>query len=110
MIFEQRTYRLKVGATAAYLDHVSRRGISIQKRHLENLVGYFTSEIGPLNQIVHIWAYENLEDRERKRAALAADPEWIAFVPNIQVLIETMENVILKPTSFSPDWRPIAQT
>lgn len=102
MIFEMRTYRLKTGTVPAYVKLVAEEGIAIQKSHLGRLLGYFTSEIGPLNEIVHIWAYESLDDRAARRAALAADPAWQAFLPRIQALIEVMENKILLPTSFSP--------
>ena len=102
MIYEMRTYRLKPGATPAYLRLVEERGIAIQKHHLGGLVGYFASEIGPLNEIVHIWAYVDMMDRERRRATLAADPGWQAFVPNIQAMIDTMESKILRPAAFSP--------
>lgn len=102
MLYEMRTYRLKTGATPAYVKLVEEEGIAIQKSHLGQLVGYFTSEIGPLNEIVHIWAYASLDDRAARRARLAADPAWQAFGPKIQALIEVMENKILLPTSFSP--------
>ncbi|CAA0108630.1 Uncharacterised protein [Starkeya nomas] len=102
MLYEMRTYRLKTGATPAYVKLVEEEGIAIQKSHLGQLVGYFTSEIGPLNEIVHIWAYASLDDRVARRARLAADPAWQAFGPKIQALIEVMENKILLPTSFSP--------
>jgi hypothetical protein len=102
MIYEHRTYRLRNGAVPEYFRLVESEGIAIQRKHLGNLIGYFTTEIGPLNQIVHIWAFEDLADRTRRRAALAADPAWLAFVPKIQVLIETAENKILKPAPFSP--------
>ncbi|GLS24149.1 NIPSNAP family protein [Labrys miyagiensis] len=102
MIYELRTYRLRTGTVPAYLKLVDEEGIAIQRGHLGQLVGYFFSEIGVLNEIVHIWAYADLNDRENRRAALAADPAWQDFLPKIQALIETMENKILKPTSFSP--------
>ena len=102
MIYEVRTYRLKTGAVLAYLRLIEEEGIAIQKGHLGRLVGYFFSEIGPLNEIVHIWAYEDLADRERRREALAADPRWQAVLPRIQSHIETMENKIMKPAPFSP--------
>lgn len=102
MIYELRTYRLKTGTVPAYLKLVEEEGIAIQRGHLGQLVGYFFSEIGLLNEIVHIWAYADLSDRESRRATLAADPAWQNFLPKIQALIETMENKILKPTSFSP--------
>ncbi|SFI79402.1 NIPSNAP protein [Bosea sp. OK403] len=102
MIYEMRTYRLKTGTVPAYLKLVEDEGIAVQKSHLGALVGYFFCDIGPLNQIVHVWAYASLDDRETRRAALAADPRWQAFLPKIQSLIETMENQILKSAPFSP--------
>ena len=102
MIYEMRTYRMKVGRVPAYLKLVAEEGIEVQKSHLGGLVGYFSSEIGPLNEIVHVWAYADLADRAERRARLAADPRWQQFLPKIQALIETMENKILLPTAFSP--------
>ena len=102
MIYEMRTYRMKIGTVPAYLKLVDEEGIAVQKSHLGQLVGYFFSEIGALNEIVHLWAYADLNDRDSRRAALAADPRWQVFLPKIQALIETMENKILKPAAFSP--------
>jgi hypothetical protein len=50
MIYEMRTYRLKTGTLATYLKLVEEEGIAIQKSYLGELVGYFFSEIGALNQ------------------------------------------------------------
>ncbi len=102
MIYELRTYRMKVGSVPAYLKLVEEEGIAVQKGHLGQLVGYFSSEIGPLNEIVHLWAFQDLNDRAARRAKLAADPRWQTFLPKIQALIETMENRILLPAAFSP--------
>lgn len=102
MFYEIRTYRLKNGAIPGYLQAVGEEGIAIQKRHLGTLVGYFFSEIGPVNEIVHIWAHASLDDREARRARLAADPDWQAFLPRIRDLIEVAENKIMKPAPFFP--------
>jgi NIPSNAP protein len=102
MFYEIRTYRIKTGAVPAYLKLVEEDGIELQKRYLGQLVGYFFSEIGALNQIVHIWAYPSLDERERRRTALAEDKAWQAFAPKIQALMEEMENKIMKPARFSP--------
>lgn len=102
MYYEIRTYRIKTGALPAYLKLVEEEGIALQKQYLGELVGYFYSEIGPLNQIVHIWAYPSLDEREARRAALAADPAWLAFAPKIQALLEEMESKIMKAAAFSP--------
>ena len=102
MIYEMRTYGMKVGTVPVYLELVEEEGIQIQKEHLGDLVGYFSSEIGPLNEIVHIWAFADLADRAARRAKLAADPRWQRFMPKIQALIDTMENKILLAAPFSP--------
>ncbi|WP_027488602.1 NIPSNAP family protein [Allorhizobium undicola] len=100
MFYEIRTYRLKNGAIPGYLKAVGEEGIAIQKEHLGHLVGYYFSEIGPINEIVHIWAFASLDDREARRARLAADPRWQAFLPRIRDLIELAENKIMKPAPF----------
>jgi hypothetical protein len=102
MLYEFRTYRLKTGAMPSYVQLVQNEGLPIQQSHLGRLVGYFQSEIGPLNQIVHIWAFDSLDERERRRTALNADPAWQRFLPKLQALIEEMDNKIMRPTPFSP--------
>lgn len=102
MFYEIRTYQLKNGAIPDYLKVVEDEGIAIQARHLGSLVAYFHSEIGPLNEIVHIWAYASLDDRQARRARLMADPEWLAFLPKIRDLIVSGDNKIMKPARFSP--------
>jgi hypothetical protein len=102
MFYEIRTYRLKNGAIPEYLKVVGEEGIAIQRRHLGNLVGYFSSEIGPINEIVHIWSFATLDDRHSRRARLAADPDWQAFLPKIRDLIVAADNKIMSPAVFSP--------
>jgi len=105
MIVEQRSYRLRAGTVRDYLrTYEHEGGLELQKKHLGRLVGYFHTEIGPLNQIVHLWAYESFEDREVRRAALSADPAWQAYAPKIFQYIETQESTLLKPASFSPGY------
>ena len=71
MILEVRTYTAQTGGgTARWLEYYEKHGLPPSRRHLGQLVGFFTSEIGPLNQIVHMWRYESLADREARRATL----------------------------------------
>jgi hypothetical protein len=102
MLYEFRTYRIKAGAMSAYLKLVEEESIEIQKKYLQGLIGYFSSEIGPLNQIVHVWAYPSLDERERRRAKMASDPAWQAVAAKAQALVEEMESKIMRPTNFSP--------
>ena len=102
MIVEERIYRIRPGKMKTYLDLVRDEGLAIQQPILGNLIGYFVTEIGPLNHVVHMWGYDSLDERARRRAQLAADPRWQAFTPRLSAQIETMENRVLLPVDFSP--------
>ncbi|MCW5688495.1 MAG: NIPSNAP family protein [Pseudolabrys sp.] len=102
MIVEERIYRIRTGRMARYLQLVRDEGLAIQQPILGHLIGYFSTEIGPLSQVVHLWAYADLEDRTRRRQQLADDARWQAFVPKLSENIEQAENRILLPTDFSP--------
>ena len=102
MIIDERTYTLHPGKVGDYFRLYQAEGLEIQKRILGNLLGYFSTETGTLNQIVHLWGYESLEDRTRRRAELGADPGWQAYIPKITVYLRIQENRILIPAPFSP--------
>lgn len=102
MIVEERIYRIRTGRMNRYLQLVREEGLAIQQPILGQLVGYFTTEIGALSQVTHMWAYADLEDRRVRRQQLADDPRWQAFLPRLVENIEQAENRILLPTDFSP--------
>lgn len=101
MFVEQRTYTLQSGKVPEYLKLYSEEGLDVQRRILGRMVGYYSSEIGPLNQIVHMWAYDSLNQRQTRRASLAADPDWQAYLAKILPLIVDMETRILVPAPFA---------
>ena len=102
MIVEQRIYRFKPGAVPDFMARYEARGLALQKRVLGNLIGYFVTELGPLNETVHLWGYDSLDERTRRRAALMAEPEWRSFLADILPLLDWQESKILVPTGFSP--------
>ena len=101
MIIEKRTYTFHPGKVQEFLALYEREGLPLHTKYLP-LIGYFVSEIGTLNQVITMWGYESMADRDTRRAALYADPEWIAFGPKTTPFIQKMETAILRPTSFSP--------
>lgn len=102
MIVEERIYKIRNGRMSRYLHLVREEGLAIQQPILGRLIGYFTTEIGMLSQVTHIWAYEDLQDRTTRRQQLAEDPRWQVFLPKLAENIEQAENRILLPTDFSP--------
>lgn len=103
MIVEQRTYDFQPGTLPKFFKLYEETGArEMQQRILGNLLGYFTTELGPLNQTVHLWGYASLDDRAERRAALAAEPDWLAFLAQVTPLMQRQESKILIPTAFSP--------
>ena len=102
MIVEQRTYTCHPGKAGAYIKAYEAEGLAIQRPILGNLVGYFTTDIGVLNQVIHLWAYQDLQDRTVRRTRLLADPGWQTYMVKVQPLVLEQENKILIPAPFSP--------
>lgn len=102
MIVEERIYTCYCAKAAQYVEMYQAEGLAIQRPILGHLVGYFTSEMGELNQVVHLWAYESHEDRGERRARLLSDPAWKAYAAKVQPLVLTQQNKILIPAAFSP--------
>jgi hypothetical protein len=100
MIVEERVYTLQAGKVPEYLAAYAAEGIRIQTGHLGNMVGYYATEIGPLNVVVHMWAYEDLAQRAERRAKMLADPAWLAYVKKVQPFLMNQETRILNPAPF----------
>jgi hypothetical protein len=104
LFVEQRTYTFRPGTLARWLKKYETDGLPLQKKHLGRPLGFFTTEFGNLHQVVLMWAFDSLDDRDRRRAAMNADPAWQKYMGEIweMAAIEAQENRILRPTSFSP--------
>ncbi|MGR8949823.1 MAG: NIPSNAP family protein [Gammaproteobacteria bacterium] len=101
MIYDHRTYAIYPGKMNDFLEAYENQGYPIQKKYLEKCHGWFVSmDIGALNQVVHIWAFTDLNDRAARRAKMAADPAWGMYLAVATPFIQTMENKILSPAPF----------
>lgn len=106
MLVEHRTYTLHHGRMNEYVERYERYGLPVQERYLGKLYGFFISEIGPLNQVIFLWAYESLADREDRRARLELDPDWIRFRETNTGSFVAQETRILRVAPFSPPFGP----
>ncbi|MBS0243146.1 MAG: NIPSNAP family protein [Proteobacteria bacterium] len=103
MIVDHRTYTLVPRKMAKYLELFEAHALPVCRAHGFELMGYYTSQIGTLNQVVHLWCYRSLADLEAKRAARDADPAWGRYLALTEGLVLAQQNQIMKPASFSPD-------
>ncbi len=104
MIIDHRTYTFRPGAMRRWLNKYEAEGLPIQKEYLGAFIGLFTTEIGNLHQVVFMWGYDSLGDREARRARLDADPRWGQFINEVWAMEAIVEQKIkiLRPAEFSP--------
>jgi hypothetical protein len=67
------------------------------------LAAFWHTEIGPLNQIIHVWPYKDLEERAKIRAAAVKDGGW---PPPIGEFIVAQRSDIMVPFDLSPQLKP----
>ncbi len=99
-VYELRWYRTQVGKAPEWINHF--KGILPLREKYTRRVGLWTSEIGSLNEVVHLWAYKSLDERAAQRARLAQDPEWQTFLGTSTPLLLQMQSTILNPSPHSP--------
>jgi hypothetical protein len=103
VIHELRTYAVQPGRLAEYVDKSGAIGRPIRGDRFGKLVGYFTTELGPLNRVVHFWEYEDLAARTAARAGLAQEPRWTQeYLPVSGPLLQEQDNTILVPVEWYP--------
>ncbi len=78
MLLDHRIYTVRPGTLKEQLELYAKYGWEVQRRHLgEPLAFLHDAADGEVkNAYVHIWIYEDAEDRRKKRDALYADPDW----------------------------------
>ena len=67
------------------------------------LAGWYHSEIGDLNQVVHIWGFRDYEHMAEAKAQVAADPDWTGkYLPRVRSLIVSQKTYIMLSPDFAP--------
>jgi hypothetical protein len=95
MIVEFRTYRLKPGSVA---EATKRFGEGLANRTKVSPLGaFFSTEVGPLNRIIHVWPYEDFAHRTQVRSQKIE-----GWPPNIREFVEDQQSEIFIPAPFSP--------
>lgn len=97
MFVEQRIYSLVPGGTAEYIRLYEECGRAVQERILGRMLGYYTRDVGELNQLVYFWSFDSMDERTRRRAELMADADFKVFRGKIRHLVVKQENTILVP-------------
>ena len=101
MIYELRMYTTKPGK----MKHVVNSSATVAQKIRNGdtygkLIGHWWSEIGKMNQYVHMWEYQNVEEMRRLRSELSSRDDWKKeFVPLVGPYILSQEIRLLRSVS-----------
>jgi hypothetical protein len=99
-VYELRWYRTQPGKAGEWITHFKE--ILPVRAQFMRRVGVWTTEIGQLNEVVHMWVFKDLNDRAASRAKLGQNAEWQAFVGKTVPLLAHMQSIVLLPAAHSP--------
>ena len=103
-LYEMRTYTLYVGKLGEVMKLYREMGWpALQEGGFdEKVVGYFTSDVGALNQLVHLWKFDDDADRRKHWQTLFQDDGFMAFAGKLRPLIMSQQNQLLLQAPWGP--------
>ena len=96
MIYEFRTYDLKPRSVPEFEKRTAAKWEE-GRGDYSDLFGFWQTEAGPLNQVVHVWPYEDLNQRSEVRSKVVAEGVW---PPDNSEFMLNMNSEIFLPAPF----------
>lgn len=100
MIYEIRTYRLKPRTVPGFMKAFGE-AYENGRKQLSPLAAFFYSEVGPLNEVIHIWPYADIAERDAVRAEAVRSGVW---PPHVHEMIHAMNSEIYRPFPFMTEF------
>jgi hypothetical protein len=100
MIYEVRTYTLRTGAVAEFEERFAKRK-PLREKH-SKLGAFWHTDFGPLNQVIHVWPYNDLKHRTEVRDAMAKDAELNAIQGGRDLIVEQQADVMIPAPFMQP--------
>ena len=97
MYYEVRTYTLRPGSVAEFEERYAKR-LPLREQH-SKLGAFWHTEVGTLNQVIHVYPYEDMQQRTAVREAMAQDTAR-AQIPGGREFIVAQETEIVIPAPF----------
>jgi len=101
MIYEFRTYSILPRSLPEVLKRFEEP--LARRQEFSKLWAFWHTEIGPLNQITHVWPYKDANERTAIRAKAVAEGAW---PPKIADYIVDMQSDIYEPLPFATPLEP----
>lgn len=102
-LVDHRIYTIRLRKMGEFLEVFNRLAMPVLLQTLGHPQGFYVSQVGPLNQFVHLWAYEGLADYERRSQARDAHPDFPAYLAASEHLITAQETRLVRAAAM-PAW------
>ena len=100
-LVDHRIYTIRLRKMGEFVEVFDRLAMPILLKTLGHPLGFWTSHVGPLNQFVHLWAYESLADYEARCLARDSHPDFPAYLAASEHLIEAQETRLIRRVGLS---------
>jgi len=104
-IYELRTYEVIPGKMAEIIELYRTEGYAAISGHPPKLVGYFTGDVGAINELIHIWKFDDDADRRAFWNGVFTDPKFMAFAKKVRPLFVSQKNKLMLPAGWGPQTR-----
>jgi NIPSNAP len=95
-IVDLRVYTIQLRKMPEFIEVFDRLAMPVQLKYLGRPLGVYASAVGPLNQIVHLWGFDDMGDFEKRHAARDKDPDRPAYLKASGYLITAQENRLIR--------------
>ncbi len=96
-----RTYDIAMGKTPEYMAAVREIALPVRESYGIKLAGWYYTDVGTLNRVVHIWAYRDYAHFEEAREAFRTDERWVNdYVPRVKGIVLRQENQLMLASDF----------
>lgn len=103
-LVDHRVYTIALRKMPEFLEVFNRLALPLLIETLGHPIGFYTSFVGPLNQFIHLWGYEDLADYDRRSRARDIHPDFPAYLAASAHLITAQETRLIRSTDLS-NWK-----
>ena len=102
-LVDHRIYTIRLRKMNEFIEVFNRLAMPILMQTLQHPLGFYVSQVGPLNQFVHLWAYADLADYEQRCRSRDSHPDFPAYLAASEHLITAQETRLIRAVDM-PAW------
>ena len=99
-LIDHRIYTIALRKMPEFLEVFNTLAMPLLMETLGHPIGFYTSFVGPQNQFVHLWGYDDLADYERRCRARDTHPDFAAYLKASAHLITAQETRLIRATAM----------